>query len=377
MEEKNLTPETEESGLKELLDEAREEITEKAAEVKEELGELAEEVKEEAAEAKEKLEDALDELKEEAAELKEDVAEGAAALEEKLCKKGAKRLFLGAGMLEWVSTFAFCSVILHAGYLLGESVQSGASGLGLITTALSNWYSCVYMVMLVIFGVLTGTVAKKKGTLCLLVPTVLYIGLTVYNLIRPVSLLVSLAVAYARGDTNAILMGTQLLIPLLVMLIPYLLQLAALISFAVRLFGRGNRWAHMVLSVLWAAFCVVNVLLYLEGTFTQCAPQYMLALEFVATGLLVGVTGFAGTRIAKADYAALRDADAAEYAVKNAKKSKKAEEPAEEAAAEEVVEEAAEEVTAEESAEAPTAEEAAAEETSVEEAPVEETPVEE
>lgn len=383
MEEKNLTPETDESGLKELLDEAREEITEKTAEVKEELGELAEEVREEAAEAKEKLEDALDELKEEAAELKEEVAEGAAALEEKLCKKGAKRLFLGAGMLEWVSTFAFCSVILHAGYLLGEAVQSGASGLGLITTALSNWYSCVYMVMLAVFGVLTGTVAKKKGTLCLLAPTVLYIGLTVYNLIRPVSLLVALAVAYARGDTNAILMGTQLLIPLLVMLIPYLLQLAALISFAVRLFGRGNRWVHMVLSVLWAAGCVVNVLLYLEGTFTQCAPQYMLALEFVATGLLVGVTGFAGTKIAKADYAALRDADAAEYAAKNAKKSKKAEVPAEEsveepAAAEEVVEEAAAvEEAAEEVTEAPAAEEAAAEESSGEETPAEETPVEE
>ncbi len=348
MEENKVIPETEEGGLKELLNEVKEEIAEKAEEVKEELGELVSEAKEELAEVKEELAEA-------AAEAKEELAEEAAEVTAAVSKKTAHRLFLGAGMLEWVSTFAFCSVILHAGYLLGQSVQLGASGFGLITTALSNVYSCIYMVMLLVFGVLTGTVARKKGTLCLLAPTALYIGLTVYNLIRPVTLLVSLATSYAQGNENAILMATQILIPLMVMLIPYLMQLAALISFSVRLFGRGNRWVHMVLSVLWAAFSVVNVLLYLSGTFAQCAPQYMLALEFVATGLLVGVTGFAGTKIAREEYPALRDADAAAYAEKNAKKKKaKAEDAAAEETAEAAAEEApAEEVSADEAAEAP------------------------
>ena len=300
-----MTSVAEESSLNELTAEAAEEITEEAAAVEEELTVAAEEAEESAEETEETVEEAQP-------------------------KKGGRRLFLGVSMLEWVSTFAFCSVILHAGYLLGQAVQSGASGMGLITVALSNWYSCVYMVMLAVFGVLAGTVAKKKGTLCLLAPTVLYFGLTVYNLVKPVNLLVTLITGLIAGDETIILMGTQLVVPLIVLIVPYLLQAVVLISFTVRLFGRGNRWAHMVLSVLWAAFSVINVLMYLTGSFTQCAPQYMLALEFVATGLLVGVTGFAGASVAKAEYAALREADAAEAAAKSAKKSKKAEAPAEE-----------------------------------------------
>ena len=307
MEEKNLTPATEESGLSELLDEVKEEVAEKAEEIKEELAELAEELGEEIAEAKE-------ELAEEAAE----------EPTKKAAKKGARRLFLGAGMLEWISTFAFCSFILYAGYLMGQAVQGGAAGLGILRAGLSDWYGCAYLAVMAVFGVLTGTVAKKKGTLCLLVPTVLYFGLTVYKLIQPVSLLSVLLSGLFSGDEQLILMGTQLLVPLIVLLVPYLLQAAVLISFAVRLFGRGNHWVHMVLSVLWAAFSVINVLMYLEGTFTQCAPQYMLALECVATGLLLGVTGFAGASIRKAEYAELRDADAAAVAAKSAKKADKA-----------------------------------------------------
>ena len=311
MEEKNLTTGTEESGLSELLDEVTEEVTEKVEEVKEELTELVEEIKEEVAEATEELAEEVEELA------------------EKVSKKGARRLFLGAGMLEWISTFAFCSFILYAGYLFGQAVQSGATGLGILRVALSDWYGCAYLVMMALFmmalfGVLAGSVAKKKGTLCLLVPTVAYFGLTVYKLIQPVTLLVSVIAGIATGDEQMILRCTQLLVPLTVLIIPYLLQAIVLVSFAVRLFGRGNRWAHMVLCVLWAAFSVINVLMYLQGTFTQCAPQYMLALQCVATGLLLGVTGFAGASVAKAEYAALRDADAAAFAEKNAKKSKKA-----------------------------------------------------
>ena len=306
MEEKNLTPATEESGLSELLDEVKEEVAEKAEEIKEELAELAEELGEEIAEAKEEL------------------AEAAEEQAKKAAKKGARRLFLGAGMLEWISTFAFCSFILYAGYLMGQAVQGGAAGLGILRAGLSDWYGCAYLAVMAVFGVLTGTVAKKKGTLCLLVPTVLYFGLTVYKLIQPVSLLSVLLSGLFSGDEQLILMGTQLLVPLIVLLVPYLLQAAVLISFAVRLFGRGNHWVHMVLSVLWAAFSVINVLMYLEGTFTQCAPQYMLALECVATGLLLGVTGFAGASIRKAEYAELRDADAAAVAAKSAKKADKA-----------------------------------------------------
>ena len=303
MEEKNLTPATEESGLSELLDEVKEEVAEKAEEIKEELAE---------------------ELGEEIAEAKEELAEAAEEQAKKAAKKGARRLFLGAGMLEWISTFAFCSFILYAGYLFGQAVQSGATGLGILRVALSDWYGCAYLVMMALFGVLAGSVAKKKGTLCLLVPTVAYFGLTVYKLIQPVTLLVSVIAGLATGDEQMILLGTQLLVPLTVLIVPYLLQAIVLVSFAVRLFGRGNRWAHMVLCVLWAAFSVINVLMYLQGTFTQCAPQYMLALQCVATGLLLGVTGFAGASVAKAEYAALRDADAAAFAEKNAKKSKKA-----------------------------------------------------
>ncbi len=357
MEEKNLTPVTEESGLSELLDEVKEEVAEKAEEIKEELTELAEELGEEIAETKE-------ELAEEAAE---EVAEEP---EKKAAKKGARRLFLGAGMLEWISTFAFCSFILYAGYLMGQAVQGGAAGLDILRAGLSDWYGCAYLAVMAVFGVLTGSVAKKKGTLCLLVPTVLYFGLTVYKLIQPVSLLSVLLSGLFSGDEQLILMGTQLLVPLIVLLVPYLLQAAVLISFAVRLFGRGNRWVHMVLSVLWAAFSVINVLMYLEGTFTQCAPQYMLALECVATGLLLGVTGFAGASVAKAEYAALRDADAAAFAEKNAKKSKTAEAALEETAAEEA---SAEEAVTEEAA----VEEAVAEEAAAEEAAAEETPVQE
>lgn len=348
MEEKNLTAGTEESGLSELLDEVTEEVTEKVEEVKEELTELVEAIKEEVAEATEELAEEVEELA------------------EKVSKKGARRLFLGAGMLEWISTFAFCSFILYAGYLFGQAVQSGATGLGILRVALSDWYGCAYLVMMALFGVLAGSVAKKKGTLCLLVPTVAYFGLTVYKLIQPVTLLVSVIAGLATGDEQMILLGTQLLVPLTVLIIPYLLQAIVLVSFAVRLFGRGNRWAHMVLCVLWAAFSVINVLMYLQGTFTQCAPQYMLALQCVATGLLLGVTGFAGASVAKAEYAALRDADAAAFAEKNAKKSKKAEAAVEDAS---VKEAAAEETSAEESS---VEEEASAEEAAAEEAPAQE-----
>lgn len=364
-----MTPATEESGLSELLDEVKEDAAEKAEEIKEELAELVDEIKEEAEELKE-------ELTEEAAELADKVEEA----EEKLSKKGVRRLFLGAGMLEWISTFAFCSFILYAGYLMGQAVQGGAAGLEILRAGLSDWYGCVYLGVMAVFGVLVGTVAKKKGTLCLLVPTVLYFGLTVYKLIQPVTLLTTVVAGLATGDERMILLGTQLLVPLTVLLVPYLLQAAVLISFTVRLFGRGNRWVHMVLSVLWAVFSVINVLMYLEGTFTQCAPQYMLALECVATGLLLGVTGFAGASIRKAEYAALRDADAAEVAAKAAKKSKKAEAAVEEAAAEETVAEEAsveEEASAEEAAVEEAAEEAPAEEAPVEEAVAEEAPAEE
>ena len=72
-------------------------------------------------------------------------------LAEKVSKKGARRLFLGAGMLEWISTFAFCSFILYAGYLFGQAVQSGATGLGILRVALSDWYGCAYLVMMALW----------------------------------------------------------------------------------------------------------------------------------------------------------------------------------------------------------------------------------
>ncbi|MBQ8610110.1 MAG: hypothetical protein IJ412_00240 [Oscillospiraceae bacterium] len=401
MEENKLTPGQEpvqEQGrFDEMLNKAMAELTEKGAEVKEEIAEVKEELAETVAELKEELAEAVAGAREEFAEWKEELTgeeeieeEAEAAAEETGKKKKAKKekqprvaksLFIGVSALEWLSTLSFCGVILLLGFLMGQAVQTGAEGMELLRMGLSNWYSNVQLIALVVFGVMYVTLVKKHSAAWLCIPALAFVGTAVWislaqGIIPGINAYNALLEYMTNAEGKARLLKDliRMLIPIL---LPYIVQVCMVIGFCFVITGRGCRWVQLAWCLVWSGLTIWNLVGTLQGDFVKIAPQLMMILAMVAVGALFALPGFVGKKVPKTEFAALRAADLAAYAAaKN--KTAAAEAPAE-AAAEEVAEEIAEEITeeiTEEVAEEIT-EVIPAEEPSAEETPAEETPAEE
>ena len=399
MEENKLTPgqepAQEQGRFDEMLNKAMAELTEKGAEVKEEIAEVKEELAETVAEVKEELAEAVAGAREEFAEWKEDLtgeegaeeAAGEAAEEtgkKKKVKKEkqprvAKSLFIGVSALEWLSTLSFCGVILLLGFLMGQAVQTGAEGMELLRMGLSNWYSNVQLIALVVFGVMYVTLVKKHSAAWLCIPALAFVGTAVWislaqGIIPGINAYNALLEYMTNAESKTRLLKDliRMLIPIL---LPYIVQVCMVIGFCFVVTGRGCRWVQLAWCLVWSGLTIWNLVGTLQGDFVKIAPQLMMILAMLAVGALFALPGFVGKKVPKTEFAALRAADLAAYAAaKN--KTAAAEAPAE-AAAEEITEEITEE-TAEETAEE-IAEEIAEETTEeiTEEIPAEEPSAEE
>ena len=386
MEENKLTPgqepAQEQGRFDEMLNKAMAELTEKGAEVKEEIAEVKEELAETVAEVKEELAEAVAGAREEFAEWKEDLTgeeeteEKAEAAEETGKKKKvkkekqprvAKSLFIGVSALEWLSTLSFCGVILLLGFLMGQAVQTGAEGMELLRMGLSNWYSNVQLIALVVFGVMYVTLVKKHSAAWLCIPALAFVGTAVWislaqGIIPGINAYNALLEYMTNAESKTRLLKDliRMLIPIL---LPYIVQVCMVIGFCFVVTGRGCRWVQLAWCRVWSGLTIWNLVGTLQGDFVKIAPQLMMILAMLAVGALFALPGFVGKKVPKTEFAALRAADLAAYAA--AKNKTAAAEASAEAAAEEITEETTEEIT-EETAEE-TAEEIPAEEPSAEE----------
>lgn len=259
----------------------------------------------------------------------------------KKARRAPQALFVRRDTLEWMGTLAASALILYAGYLLGEAAQAGYTGAALLRQAFTGWYPIVYAVLLAVYAVVCNTLAKK-GLRWLAAPAAVHLGLTVYKLYQPCSVLAALITAGLRGSANAPVMAKKLALPLAAVLVPYVLQLAALISLIVLVCGRGSRIAHGVLCVVWTAAAVTGSLLYLSGGLRENAPRLMLALAFIAVGLLAMLPAGCGRRVPLQELDALREEDAHAAAQKKKRGARAADRTGEEVLSEPDAETAAE-----------------------------------
>ncbi len=292
---------------KELETVMTEEVTEEtieqeAAETAGEPVETAEEVTGEA------VEEAAEDMAEEAAE---EIAEAAGETDKK--KKCRRGLFIKQNSLEWMSTLALAVAILFAGYLLGLATQAGYTGLAMAKAAFSDWYNLLHMAMLVAMAVLCSTVCKKHSAGWLAIPAGVYTVMTCLAMYRPIVIGYALLLTYSKnpGDASALMLLQQMLVPLCLVLGTYLFQLLVTVSFMLLVNGKGNRWVHLALCLVWLVGNVFSNFPNLNTTFNENAPLLMLNLSFVAIAALYAMPAICGKKVSVCQLAELRAADAA------------------------------------------------------------------
>lgn len=267
----------------------------------------------------------------------EDAEEQAPA---KKAKKEPRRIFMNGNTLEWMSTVSFCGIILYLGYLFGSAAQDGASGLAMVKSAFAtSWYADAFLLMLLGFGLLASGLAKKKGNLCLGIPAAVYAGMTGYNLYRTgvvVTAMISVLIQIKSNETYAAMMDEvlkQFQLPIYALQAGlYLFQMAAIVTFVLLLFGRCNRWVHVVFVGLWQAASIGYTVLELVGSsFSDLAAPLMRTLAVLALGLVMLLPAVAGKRVPRSQLAELRAADEAAQAAEKQKKNGKAAQVSEEA----------------------------------------------
>ncbi len=222
-------------------------------------------------------------------------------------KRPRRRIYLNKNTREWMAVVAAIVVILYAGYLLGSAAQAGAVGLaGQLRVAVRNGYGLLYLAVMLLFGgVAIGPARRHSVWLCL--PAAVYLGMTVYRLVQPLT--VAAALVYTVVIGTPVPTAGQLVLPLVLVLAPYLLQTAVLVSLALLLFGRGQRVVHLVLCVLWPLAAAANNIVYMTGGLRQNGPTWMLIFAFFAAAVLLALPAIAGKRVAASHLAALAAAE--------------------------------------------------------------------
>ncbi len=248
----------------------------------------------------------------------EEAAEEAAPAKKAKKEKVRRRMHLNSDTLEWMATAALAGVILYMGYLVGTLYRAGLSGAGLLDVVFTDWFSDLIMAALAVFALLCGTVCKKHSPLWLGLPAALFAGMAVFKAYRPVAMLYGLLLVYLDSPESAA-MYAQILPPLVLVLSTYLLQLLMLGSFMLLLGGKGCRWLHVALCLLWLGSIVVSNFPNTALSLAENAPRIMQLLGFTTMALLFALPAILGKKVPICELRGLQEADAAARKARKAK----------------------------------------------------------